>query len=81
MKLHESQIKTTASENALTYIESAWEEALQDGLDSNILANVTIYAALRDMVAMYGEVRVSQITEKLATRIRNGEFTKFGTLH
>ncbi|MGI9380158.1 MAG: hypothetical protein ACR2OW_10955 [Methyloligellaceae bacterium] len=81
MKLHESQNNTTVTENALTYIESAWEEALQDGLDSNILANVTIYAALRDLVAMYGEVRVSQITENLATRIRNGEFTKFGTFH
>lgn len=66
---------------ALFYIKSAWEEALQDGLDSKILANATLYAALTDLVSTYGEIAVSEMTQKLASRIKQGEFTNYGTYH
>ncbi len=66
---------------ALHYIRSAWDEALQDGLDSRILANATLYAALTDLVATYGELAVLDMTKKLASRIKQGEFTNYGTPH
>ena len=66
---------------ALHYIRTAWDEALQDGLDSRILANATLYAALTDLVSTYGELAVSDMTQKLASRIKQGEFTDRGTCH
>lgn len=60
---------------ALRYILDAWEEAVYDGVDPNNLATAAIFAALSDMVAVYGEDPVASMTEGLPERIRFGEFT------
>lgn len=60
---------------ALRYILDAWEEAVYDGIDPDLLATAAIFASLSDMVAIYGEEAVANMTDGLAERIRYGEFT------
>jgi len=60
---------------ALRYILDAWEEAVYDGIEPDLLARAAMFAALSDMVASYGEDQVANLTEGLAERIRHGEFT------
>lgn len=65
---------------ALRYILDAWEDALDDGLNSDQVANAALFAALTDLVATYGESAVVKLTDGLATRLENGEFTLHRTL-
>lgn len=60
---------------ALRYILDAWEEAVYDGIEPDLLARAAMFAALSDMVATYGEDSVATLTDGLAERIRHGEFT------
>ncbi len=60
---------------ALHYIIDAWEEALRDGIEPEMLANAALFAAISDLVSAYGEDAVSQMTDGLARRIEFGEFT------
>ncbi len=60
---------------ALHYILEAWEEALHDGIEPEMLANAAIFAALSDLVSAYGEEAVSEMTKGLSRRIEYGEFT------
>lgn len=62
-------------QQALRYIIDAWEEALHDGIEPEMLANASLFAALSDLVSMYGEDAVAKMAEKLARRIHHGEFT------
>lgn len=60
---------------ALRYIMEAWEEALYDGIEPEMLANAAFFAALTDLVSSYGEDAVAKMTEGLPRRLHNGEFT------
>jgi hypothetical protein len=60
---------------ALRYILEAWEEALHDGIEPEMLANAALFAALTDLIDVYGEDAVAKITNGLSRRIRYGEFT------
>ncbi|MGI9413247.1 MAG: hypothetical protein ACR2PM_06240 [Hyphomicrobiales bacterium] len=60
---------------ALRYILDAWEEAVYDGIEPDLLARAAMFAALSDMVASFGEDAVATLTDGLAERIRHGEFT------
>lgn len=60
---------------ALQNILDAWDEALSDGVSSDILATTAIFAALSDMVEAYGEEAVAEMAAGLADRVRQGEFT------
>ncbi len=60
---------------ALRYILEAWEEAIYDGIQPEMLANAAFFAALSDLVSSYGEDAVAKMTEGLSRRIHNGEFT------
>ena len=77
-KLHATSA-TAANEEpkhvALRYLLEAWDEAVQDGIDSDCLATAAIFAALSDMIQSYGEEPVAKMAEGLAERIRIGEFT------
>lgn len=71
-----SEIKeSTQKQAALRYIIDAWEEALDDGIEPEMLANASLFAALSDLVSTYGEDAVAQMAEKLSRRIQHGEFT------
>ena len=60
---------------ALRYILDAWEEALHDGIEPEMLANAALFAALADLITVYGEDAVAKMTAGLSRRIQHGEFT------
>jgi len=60
---------------ALRYILDAWEEALHDGIEPEMLANAALFAALADLITAYGEDAVAKMTAGLSRRIQHGEFT------
>jgi hypothetical protein len=60
---------------ALRYILEAWEEALRDGIEPEMLANAALFSALSDLISIYGEDAVAAMAAKLSHRIQNGEFT------
>ncbi len=60
---------------ALRYILDAWEEALHDGIEPEMLANAALFAALADLIGVYGENAVAKMTTGLSRRIHHGEFT------
>jgi hypothetical protein len=60
---------------ALRYIRDAWEEALYDGIEPEMLANASLFAALADLIGVYGEDAVARMTNGLSRRILHGEFT------
>jgi hypothetical protein len=60
---------------ALRYILDAWEEALHDGIEPEMLANAALFAALADLIGVYGEDAVAKMTTGLTRRIHHGEFT------
>jgi hypothetical protein len=62
---------------ALRYIMEAWEEAVFDGIEPELLANAAFFAAISDLVTSYGEDAVARMTDGLARRIHNGEFTLY----
>ena len=60
---------------ALGYLHDAWIEALHDGIEGDCLAQTALFLALAELVSTYGEEPAAHYAEKLATRIRNGEFS------
>jgi hypothetical protein len=60
---------------ALELILDAWDQALAEGAEAEVIASVAIYAALADMVDRYGEEAVAEFCASLPERIRRGEFT------
>lgn len=60
---------------ALQLILDAWDKALADGAEPEMVASVAIYAALADMVDRYGEEAVAEFCQSLPERVRRGEFT------
>lgn len=60
---------------ALGFILDAWEEAICEGVDTDLLANAALFTALSDLVGTYGEEAVAEMTESLPRRVRYGEFT------
>ena len=65
---------------ALRYILDAWEDALDDGIQRDELANAALFAALSDLIAHYGEATIIKLTNSLSERIISGEFTLERTL-
>jgi hypothetical protein len=64
---------------ALGIILEAWEEGTDSGVAPELLAYAAIYAALTDLVAVFGEEPVAALAGGLATRVRDGEFTLYRT--
>jgi hypothetical protein len=60
---------------ALDLILDAWEKALAEGIEPELLASTAIYAALADMVDLYGEESVAEMCAELPERVRSKEFT------
>jgi hypothetical protein len=60
---------------ALRYILDAWEEALHDGIEPEMLANAALFASLADLIGVYGEDAVAKMASGLSRRIHHGEFT------
>lgn len=60
---------------ALNYILNAWEEAAENGISPQMMAYASLYAALTDLVAAFGEGAVINLIGELGPRIEKGEFT------
>lgn len=60
---------------ALAYLTEAWDEAIAEGIEPDILAHAALFAALSDLIDTYGEDAVADLTVSLPDRIRRGEFT------
>jgi hypothetical protein len=60
---------------ALAYVTEAFAEAILAGIESDSFAQAALSAALRELVATYGEEAVATFAEALPDRIRAGEFT------
>ena len=60
---------------ALELILDAWDTALAEGADPEVIASVAIFAALADMVDRYGAEAVADFCASLPERTRRGEFT------
>ena len=66
---------------AFARFSAVWQEALGAGIEPDILAHVALFAALRDLVATYGEQAVSDFAGRLPDRVAAGEFTVPVLLH
>lgn len=62
-------------QDALRYILDAWEEAIEDGLEPEMMVNAALFAAFADLVSTYGEDAVANMADGLSLRIQHGEFT------
>ena len=62
------------------YVEDAFVEAQQDGLDSDALAHAALFAAFRTLVETYGEEATAVFAENLPGKQRGGAFSS-GTRH
>ena len=60
---------------ALDYVTEAFAEAILAGIESESFSRAALSAALRELVASYGEETVARLAEALPERIRAGEFT------
>jgi hypothetical protein len=67
--------RTSRKQAALRCILHAWEEALHDGIEPEMLANAALFAALADLISVYGEAAVAKMASGLSRRIHHGEFT------
>jgi len=60
---------------ALRYLHDAWTEAHHEGIDGDCLAQTALFLALAELISTYGEEAAANYAERLAPRIRNGEFS------
>ena len=60
---------------ALDLVLDAWCLGLEKGIDGEILAHAALFAALSDLIDLYGEDAVATLAARLPQRIHNGEFT------
>jgi len=60
---------------AMGYVSEAFAEARLDGLDVDCIAQAAIFASFVEMVATYGEEATATFAQRLAERVRGGEFT------
>lgn len=76
--LRDSEDKTF---QALGLILSAWDEGTESGVAPEQMAYAALFAALSDLVALYGEDAVVTLARGLERRIELGEFTLGRTTH
>ena len=60
---------------ALSFLLDAWDDALSSGCAPETIATSAIFAALSDMVDIYGEEAVAEMAGALPDRVRRGEFS------
>lgn len=66
---------------ALSYLLDAWDEAIHNGVKQDAMATAALFTALSSLVDHHGEEAVAALTERLAARIKRGEFTMAKAAH
>lgn len=64
---------------ALSYITDAWIEAVLDGIDPDNFARATLEAAVKELVAQWGEGDAAKYVSQLVPRIESFEYSDRGT--
>lgn len=59
---------------ALEYLAEAWNNAEDDGVETQALAHASLFAALATLVRDFGEEATAHLVETLPDRIRAGEY-------
>ena len=72
---HEERAIAEKKRIALAFLSEAWDDALAEGVDAEILAHVALFTALSDLVTTYGEEAVANLANTLSGRIRAFEFS------
>jgi len=70
-RLNKDEQKSTA----LDMILIAWDQALSKGCSPETIATSAIFAALADLIDVYGEELVAEMSRRLPDRISRGEFS------
>jgi len=65
---------------ALSLILEAWDQGTDQGIAPELMAYAALFTALTDLVATYGEDAVANLARGLDERVRQGEFTIYGTM-
>lgn len=73
--LSEAGLSGGDSHDALRLMMSAWEEGTDAGISPETMAFAALYTGLSDLVGAKGEDHVAILMERLATRVRGGEFS------
>jgi hypothetical protein len=60
---------------ALDFLQDAWLEARQHGIDGDCMAQICLFTAFSELVSTYGEEAAARYAEGLSARISNGEFS------
>jgi hypothetical protein len=60
---------------ALGLVMDAFTEGRLDGLEADCMAQAAIFAALKELVDIYGEDAVADFTSRLPDRVRAGEYS------
>lgn len=63
---------------ALELLLEAWETALKDDVEPQMLASTALFISLAEMVDIYGADAIALMAEELPERIRAGEFSFSG---
>ncbi len=69
---------TDQKKTALRLLIDAFNEADDDGVDPDCMVQATLFFAIKEFVAAYGEEPVAVFAEGLPRRIRHGEFSVVG---
>jgi len=59
---------------AVEFIEEAWHNAVQEGIEPSILAESGIFAILTQYYSHDGEEAVNQLIDGLTARLESGHF-------
>ena len=63
------------SHDALQLIISAWEEGCESGISPELMTFAALYTGLSDLIDARGELQAALFMERLAVRVRDGEFS------
>lgn len=68
-------------QTAVETIEAAWRDALDQGIEPDLLINTSLFAAMSQIVLHKGEDAAVQFCKGLPDRINGGEFTLYRVLN
>jgi hypothetical protein len=60
---------------ALNFLNEAWDSAISEGVEPDIVAHAALFTAIADLVQAYGEEAVAELARGLPKRINAFEFS------
>jgi hypothetical protein len=75
LETHDLAESDDHSFKALGLILAAWDEGAEHGVAPEQMAYAALFAALTDLVSLYGEDAVVDLARGLERRLMQGEFT------